>query len=257
MVYTTKIFKAGALIPDTLELLLNWDEEMPVAANLARLRERNVFNKSTRTRVKNILRIFRQRYLFDESVGKSLAVLAKNNLPPDALKPIFYLFTACADDLLRDTVLIFLSSRRSSGRMHIDFGRPETRATGMDRQGRIKDNWSDSTLAKVARGLLATLRDFGVLQGAANKSIAPIYLPVEAFAYIAFYLKTIDYSGELLVKNPLWGLFFLTPSEVERFLVQADQMQLLNYQAAGSVVRIDFPADTIEDYTDVILRAAI
>ena len=257
MVYTTKILKAGALIPDTFEFFLNWDEEISVAVNLARLRESNVFHKATRIRVKNILRIFRQRYLFDESVGKSLAVLANSNLPPDALKPIFYFFTACADDLLRDTVLIFLSSRRSSGRMHIDSEDLKRELQEWIGQGRIKDNWSDSTLTKVSRGLLATLRDFGVLQGAANKSIAPIYLPVEAFAYIAFYLKTIDYSGELLVKNPLWGLFFLTPSEVERFLVQADQMQLLNYQAAGSVIRIDFPADTIEDYTDVILRAAI
>lgn len=256
MVYTTKILKAGALIPDTLELLADWDEQMSVQANLSRLRESNLFNKSTRVRVKNILRIFRQRYLVNDSLSRSLAVLVKGNLPADTLKPILYFFAASADDLLRDTVLIFLSSRRSSGWMHIRVEDLKRELRDWIAHGKIKDDWTENTLTKVARGLMATLRDFGVLQGAANKSLAPVYLPVEAFAYIAFYMKSRNPSGESLVKNPLWGLYFLTSTEVERLLVQADQRQLLSYQAAGSVVRIDFPVTTIEAYADVVLHAA-
>jgi len=42
------------------------------------------------------------------------------------------------------------------------------------------------------------LRDFGVLHGAVNKRIAPAYMPVAAFAYIAFYLKqTPAVRGEI------------------------------------------------------------
>jgi len=256
VIYTTKILKAGALLPDTLELLLNWNEDLSVNANLTRLRQSNIFGKATRERGQVIMRIFRQRYLTDERIGNSLVVLAKNNLPTEMLKPILYFFTVGADALLRDTVLLFLAQRRASGVMHIDTEDLKRELREWIRQGRITDDWSESTLTKVARGLLATLRDFGILQGASKKTVASVHLPVVAFAYIAFYLKTIDQSGDLLVKNPLWGLFFLTPAEVERFFVQADQLQLLSYQAAGSVIRIDFPADKIEDYVHVILRAA-
>ena len=55
--------------------------------------------------------------------------------------------------------------------------------------------WSENTTERVAQGLMSTLRDFGVLQGAVNKRIAPAYMPVTAFAYLAFYLKQRQPSG--------------------------------------------------------------
>jgi hypothetical protein len=41
---------------------------------------------------------------------------------------------------------------------------------------------------------------------------------------------------------------------VERFFIEAHQEHLLGYQAAGSVVRIDFPADTLTDYAHILLE---
>ncbi len=226
MPYTTQILKAGALIPDTLELLLNWDEGSSINANLKLLKQGNSLGKTTRERVKVILRILSRRYLLEEHVARSLAKLAKSRFPASYLTPILYFFSVCADDLLRDTVLDFLSQRRASGIVHIDTEDLKRELQNWITQGKIKDEWSGSTLIKVARSLLATLRDFGVLHGAANKTLAPIHLPIEAFAYIAYYLKTKTSSGDLLLKNHLWGIYFLTPGDVERLLVQADQMHL-------------------------------
>src|SRR5581483_2225601 len=101
-------------------------------------------------------------------------------------------------------------------------------------EGRTMGNWSEATTARVAQGLLATLRDFGVLQGEVRKRIAPAYLPVEAFAYIAFYLKQHEPSGARLIASPDWALFFLSREGVERFLLEAHQRGLLEYHAAGS-----------------------
>ncbi len=92
---------------------------------------------------------------------------------------------------------------------------------------------------RVAQGLLSTLRDFGVLQGEVHKRIAPAYLPVEAFAYVAFYLKQHQPSGARLIDSPDWTLFFLPREGVERFLFEAHQRGLLEYHAAG----IGHPAD--------------
>jgi hypothetical protein len=49
--------------------------------------------------------------------------------------------------------------------------------------GKTSGEWSEPTILRIAQGLLSALRDFGVLQGAAKKRIAPAYLPVTAFAY--------------------------------------------------------------------------
>ena len=80
-----------------------------------------------------------------------------------------------------------------------------------------------------------------MLQGAVNKRIAPAYLPVTAFAYIAFYLKQHQPSGAKLLEHPDWKLFFLNRERVERFFFEANQHGLLEYHAAGTVTRLTFP----------------
>ena len=61
--YTTKIIKAGAFLADTKTLLAHWDLDSSVPDNLQRIQHENIFGKASRSRVEDILRIFRQRYL--------------------------------------------------------------------------------------------------------------------------------------------------------------------------------------------------
>ena len=121
-------------------------------------------------------------------------------------------------------------------------------------QGKTVSSWSDTTILRVAQELLATLRDFGVLEGAAKKRIAPAFFPVESFAYIAFYLKQHQPSGAKLIELPDWKLFFLHRESVERLLFEAHQHSLLEYHVAGSVTRLTFPAETLEEYANVLAQ---
>jgi hypothetical protein len=93
-----------------------------------------------------------------------------------------------------------------------------------------------------------------VLQGVVHKKIAPAFLPVEAFAYIMFYLKQHQPSGGKLIELPDWKLFFLTRDGVERLLFEAHQCELLEYHVAGSVTRLTFPAGTLEEYAHVLAQ---
>ena len=76
--YTSKIIKAGALLVDTKTLLSHWDVGVSVQENLHRLRRENVFGKPSRSRVENVLAIFRQRYLTETPVTKALVVLVQH-----------------------------------------------------------------------------------------------------------------------------------------------------------------------------------
>jgi hypothetical protein len=62
--YTSKIIKAGALLADTKTLLANWNTAYSVGENLTRIQKANIFGKTSRSRVEDIIRIFRQRYLY-------------------------------------------------------------------------------------------------------------------------------------------------------------------------------------------------
>ena len=253
-IYRSKIIKAGALLADTKTLLAHWDETRSVSENLDRFQRENIFGKASRSRVEDILAIFRQRYLASESITKALATLVKGQFPAEGLTRIFYCHAAQADALLHDVMTEVLLPVHTSGKTDVAIEDILTPLARWVAEGKTAGRWSEPTLMRVAQGLMATLRDFGVLQGAVHKRLAPMYFPVEAFAYVAFYLHQKQPSGERLLGHPEWRLFFLSPQAVERFFVEAHQCRLLEYYAAGSIIRISFPSDSIEEYARALAQ---
>jgi hypothetical protein len=83
--YSSKIIKAGALIGDTKTLFSHWDIRISVDENIDRARRNNVFGKASRSRVEDVLAIFRQRYLTEQSVTKALVTLVRKRFPTAAL----------------------------------------------------------------------------------------------------------------------------------------------------------------------------
>lgn len=254
--YTSRIIKAGALLPDTKTLLAHWNLDATVPENLKQIQRENIFGKASRTRVEDILRIFRQRYLGEEAVVRSLVVLVKHRFPASALDRILYFHSAQSDPLLADTVLTILGPLKRKGIADVDVDDLHHELSRWVREGRTTKEWGDYTVRRVSQGLLATLRDFGVLEGAVKKRIAPTLLPVQAFAYIMFFLKQHQPSGAKLIDLPDWQLFFLESEGVERFLFEAHQNNLLEYHAAGNVTRLTFPAKTLEEYANVLAARA-
>ncbi len=254
--YTSKIIKAGALLADTKTLLSHWDVRVSIRENLDRMRRENVFGKASRSRVKNILAIFRHRYLREESVARALVALVNHRFPATSLDHLLYFHSARADYLLHDMVTELLLPLKVRGIMDIEVTEVERSIAKWMREGKTTRPWGENTIRRVTQGLLSTLRDFGVLAGAVNKRLTPAYLPIEAFAYITFYLKQRQPSGAKLIDLPDWKLLFLPPEGVERLLVEAHQQGLLEYHAAGTVTRLTFPSNSLEDYAYVLAETA-
>lgn len=252
--YSSKIIKAGALLSDTKALLSAWDPGLSVSENLQRIRRQNLLGKTSRSRAEDILAIFRQRYLAEETVARALATIVRHRSNGNILDRILYFHAVRADSLLRDVVIELLVPHRSRGTMQIDVREIEASLRKWVSEGKTSGNWGDSTILRVTQGVLSTLRDFGVLQGAVKKRIAPAYLSLQAFAYIAFYLKQHQPSGAKLLALVDWKLFFLSREGVERFLLEAHQNELLEYHVAGSVTRLTFPATTLEEYANVLTQ---
>lgn len=254
--YSSKIIKAGALLADTKTLLSHWDSTKLADENLDRLRRENVFGKASRSRVEDILAIFRQRFLAEEAVTDALTRLVRRRFPAAGLDRLLYFHAARADRLLFDVVADVLVAQKDKGLVDVDVASVHRQLMRWVAAGRTERPWSEPTALRVAQGLLSALRDFGVLSGSVNKKIAPAYLPVAAFAYLAFYLKQHQPPGAGLVELPDWRLFFLTPDGVERLLFDAHQHGLLEYHAAGTVTRLTFPAERLGEYADVVAQGA-
>lgn len=252
--YSSKIIKAGALIGDTKTLLSHWDVGATTDENIKRVHRENVFGKASRSRVEDILAIFRSRYLTEKSVTKALVTLVRRKFQPTALDRLLYFHSARADRLLHDVVSEVLVPMRERGLIDIRVTDLQTPITEWVEQEKTVSRWSEITILRAAQELLAALRDFGVLQGTVKKRIAPVFLPIESFAYVVFYLKQHQPSGAKLIDLRDWRLFFLQRNEVERLLFEAHQHDLLEYHVAGSVTRLTFPAETLEEYANVLAQ---
>jgi hypothetical protein len=255
-VYTSRLQKGGALLDDMRVLVRFWRDgpDTQVAEDAIR---QNVLGKASRTRVRDTLkRAFLPRFVHGKPPGgwKIVRPLEDAAAPREVVAPIYYWLTARSEPLLYEFVSGFLAEHKAHGNSRVT-----TDDVARFIRGRLQQTgkrWSRSVTLRVARGLLAALRDFGILVGTMKKRIAPTYLPLEVFVHVAFSLSREGASGERLLYHPDWRLFLLSPSEVEHLFLEAHRHHLLDYQAAGGIVRIEFPMRTLEEAAHAITARA-
>jgi len=250
--YNARLVKGGALLEDMRILVRNWQDgngksrmDVMVAADL--------LGKHTRARALDTYQsVFIPRFVngHPPDAWKITRELEEKNMPIEILRPVYYWITARKEHLLYDFVCQELADRSKSQGHGITTD--DAIAWLKSQIARCGKAWSEMVTKKVAQGMLAALRDFGILEGAVRKRIAPVYIPVESFAYIAFALDQEGATGARLMGHPDWSLFLLAPPAVEHMFLDADRNGLLHFQAAGKIVRIEFPAHSFKEMADVI-----
>ncbi len=254
--YASRLQKGGALLDDMRVLVRFWREE-PEAEIVEDVIRRNVLGKASRARVRQTLtRAFLPRFVHGRPPDgwKIVRPLEDAAAPREIVTPVYYWLTARSEPFLYDFVCDLLIGHKARGDSLVST--EEAARFIRERLQQMDLKWSRTVTVKVARGLLAALRDFGILTGKAKKRIAATYLPLEAFVHIAFTLGREGASAERLLHHPDWRLFLLGPSEVEHLFLEAHRHRLLNYQAAGAIVRIEFPTHTLEETAHVIVTRA-
>lgn len=251
--YTARLQKGGAVLDEMRIIVRSWSDSESWEEQSRRIIGENILGKRSRSRAKDVYtRVFSHRFLKGNPLNawKIVRALEDVNAPLEILTPVYYWITARSDELLYDFIIDDIMPR---SRSHDQTIRVEETAAwlrnSLSGQGQ---KWADSVIPKMSRALLAALRDFGILEGARKKKIAPVFLPVESFAYLAFSVSKLGKSGTALVGNPDWNLFLMGKPFVERMFIEAHQKGFLRYDAAGNLYRIEFDVDTYKDMADVI-----
>ena len=214
----------------------------------------NALNKNTRARLADVYRrTFVPRFVAGPipNAWRLARPLEDVEAPIQIVRPVYYWISAKAEPLLADFCREFILPRLAIVRVGIGTQEVLNWLAGKGCP------WSQTVATKVARGLLAALRDFGILEGRAQKRLASFNLPVPAFAYLAFCLRRAGAVSLSLLRHPDWQLFLLNPDEVEHLFLVAHQEQLLEYHAAGSTVSISFPTESLEEYARVVAQRSL
>ncbi len=110
--------------------------------------------------------------------------------------------------------------------------------------------WSEYTSVRAARGLLSTLRDFGILEGPARgqrKRIVQSHLAVRGFAYVSLRERQRMSSDRAVLASEAWRWYLLEPEAVRSLFLEAERVGILRFQEAGSMIRIDWLVKSLEE----------
>jgi len=247
--YNTRIQKGGALIEEMRQLVRYWHDGPTEEITKTVIRS-NVLNKTTRARAADILRrTFVPRFIdgTPPNAWRFVRPLEDQNASPQLVKPLYYWISAKAEPLIFDFCQDYLFHRLIAARAGITVEDVRLWLVGKG------CTWSPIVTTKVARGLLAAFRDFGILEGRSRKRLASFILPVGSFAYLAYCLHHGGVLGRNLLFHTDWRLFLLQTPEVEHYFLEAHQRRLIEYHAAGNTINISFPCDNLEDYARVVV----
>lgn len=187
---------------------------------------------------------------------RPLNVLEDADWPVERIRPIHYSAATASEPLLGDVVRELCARRYSLGQLELTVDDVTAYLAKCPASRFAAGRWSEDTTRRVAQGVLSALRDFGVLSGAVNKRLGPIMLPVHTFALLAMARHVAGARGVEVLRDPTWELFYLSESAVEKLFVEAQQRGLLEYHAAGSIIRVDYPEGNLEDYARTLAKRA-
>lgn len=243
--FTTRIIKGGAILSETRRLLEVWDDAESVDENLDRIRERNLLGLPSRKRTEDTLQILRQRFVDPEpSIRRVLVQLSRNSA---AFSDACYFEATRNDALLAFAAEHVLFDWWELGRSRVTTEQLETALFNSTPDPDLK-TWGDATRRRVVHGLLSAYRDFGILEGKANKHLAPPHLTFLGFVYVAGRLRQMDTRD--LPSSAVWRRWLLDDRKVRALFLEADRVGLLRYAEAGSVTRIDWQYDGLEETVD-------
>ena len=248
--YTSRLLKGGAALEDTRRVVEQWDTELDPQANLERLSAENPLGKVSRSRLDDLLsRVIQRRYV---DPGPHVIPVLKGLLRHHrAFREACYYEASRADDLLAAFAEMRLWDSWQQGRLAVGVDD----ALGWLQELADRGNapaWTDSVRTRVAQGLLSTLRDFGILAGAAKsrrKEFVPPAMTPRGFAYVAWREHEQGASSWALVTGSVWHRWLLDADSVDDLFNQSARLGVLRFSRVGSAVRVDWRVDGLAEAT--------
>ena len=240
----------GALINETYAVLATWDLARSKRENLDRLRREKFVGARTATWLRDLAKVLNRR-LDPEGRDRALVMLAQNGCDLLEWKPILLWHITRDEFLLRDFLQNWLFPAYDSGVSRVNPAEVREYLRGTAKRGGVTEHaWSETTLERVAAGLLKMAVEFGLLRGKAVKSFNAYSLPERSFLYLLHVLRETHPNPRKIIEAPDWRMYLMRPGDVEHEILRLHQFHKLDYQVAGSLAQMKLPCATSAQYAE-------
>lgn len=241
----------GALVSETYEAFRHWNFGEDRRANIARLKELNVFGAQSTTWLRDLGKVLNRRF---EPNGRDrpLVCLAQAGVDLPTWRPALLWHMTRDEFLVRDFLINWLEPRFRVGTFRIRVDDVYPYLAEIEKRGLTQDGkrWSEQTTRRVASGLLGIAADFGLLKGSVVREFTSHHLSDEGFLYVLQAIADTEPNRTNVISSPEWQMYLYDRVEVEQELLRLHQFRRLNYERAGSIVALSLPFENTREYAE-------
>lgn len=244
--YNSNLAKGTGLINETLTLIEFYEMGESKQGFLNRCTSQNILNKSTEHRTKDIINlVFFDRYWKgNESVILFLKLLRENGLSLEALKSLFFIYTARANQVLYEFTL---EIRKLSPSKKITKDTAKSFLLRAISDGKAPE-WSDSIIARVSIYLISCLIDFDIIdKGGFLKNSLP---DSKVSNYLLHELHFKGYGDEKIIHDSIWSLLGLEFQELIKEIERISFKGTFIFQYSGEILKIGWNYKTMEEFIE-------
>lgn len=219
--------------------------------------EDNILGKKSRATIKKILFALSYRYLDSKSeafVKTPFLKIMESPLDEHIKRLIMYYHFSITDSLIYTITTKLLFEEYSSGHVGISKADIDEFLTALESSHKEILDWSPQTRQKLIRHYLAALKDFGILSGRVKKEFKKVFVPLEVFLYVLYYLKDNGRTKREILESEDWKLFLLDSSDLNLLLNEGNKLGYVRYEAKGSIRSLEFGLGSLEEFVDGIAR---
>ena len=248
--YSARYSSKGALLQELRKAFAHLAQERSVAMTRDAAVKGIIWAHKTQQTRNTCWDHLHYRYLSGpHAPATAIANLFLAELPEGLRSSVLYFHYALRDALVFDFVIQHLWSAFLSGRSSVSVADMELFLRDRSKDHPEVDGWATSTRKKLAHSILAALRDFGVLAGASKKRLGKPYVSHALALYIATYGKQVGMTTREILDGPLPHLFFLDGVGMRGLLLSAARARNIEFTESGSVVSLQLPWRTVDEYT--------
>jgi len=254
--YNCSIGNRGALINETKQIFKLHAQGLTLLEIRKKVMEENVLGKRYLARLKDIYEVTKRRY-FNQLNAAQLSTLSAflNSKLNEAAKDSVLFFHLCRfDQLLFDFTTSYVFQKYENGAAGISKLDFEAFLKQQERSHPEIQRWSAYTRAKLGRGVLAALADFNLLKGSKQKEFKRVYLSLEAFLYLCYYLKDSGLSPKEIINSSNFRLYLLDKDDVIALFSEATKRGYLEFNYQGDIYNLKFACKTLKEFVDAITR---
>ncbi len=231
----------GSMIEETYTVFREWEFALSREDNLRRMKETNSIGATSANWLRDVAFVLHRRF---EPSGRDRALVevAKHGIGYQVFKPILLWHLTRDEFLVRDFLTNWLFPQFQEGALRVRVEELFPYLGELHTKGLTEAPWKESTLERVASGLLKMSVDFGLMTGRMVREFIPYHLPEDAFLYLLHAMTEVQPNAQAVVHSPDWRMFLMDTDDVERELFRLHQYRRVHYEVAGTLAQLTLPS---------------